>query len=160
MNQHKLGRGMAKRLQKMQKGELGHCGTRLITISRHKRGAWLGAGFAWILMLSLAGCAAPAPHIASSGGEAATARGVQATILAIRPVPPAAPQGSTAILTAMGAPAGQTTGESEIILRTDDGAILSVVQAESSGLAPGARVVVLTSPNLHLARPGYTTPTS
>jgi outer membrane lipoprotein SlyB len=60
----------------------------------------------------------------------------------------------------MGAPAGQTTGESEIILRTDDGAILSVVQAESSGLAPGARVVVLTSPNLHLARPGYTTPTS
>jgi hypothetical protein len=41
----------------------------------------------------------------------------------------------------------------EFIVRTDDGATLSVVQANTIGLHPGDRVVILRDASTRLARP-------
>ena len=151
---------MAKRLRRMQKAKPDHGGARLITISRKLRAGLFGTGFAALAAASLSGCAAPAPRVASPGPEAVVSGRVDATVLLIRPVPATTPQGSGAVLAAMGAPAGQTAGEAEVILRTDQGAVLSIVQSDTRGLMPGSRVVVLTSPRLQLARPGYASPAS
>lgn len=162
MNQHGPSLGLTERLRTMQKVELACHAERSITISRCGQRGWFGAGLAVLFAIALAGCGAPKPaSIAASAGQAAAKTApLRATILAVRPVPPAAPQGSGAILTAMGAAAVQGSGEAEIILRTDGGAILSVVQPVTSSLVPGARVVVLTSPSLHLVQPGHAAPMS
>ncbi len=159
---------MAKRLRAMQKAENGHGQGAMITMSRELAGGPLGLRFAslparvaaCVLMAALAGCAAPPPHIVAPGPEAVIPGRLEATVVAIRPVPPATPQGSGAVLAAMGAPAGQTDGNAEVILRTDQGSVLSIVQSGTVGLMPGARVVVVTSPRLQIVRPGYATPAS
>jgi hypothetical protein len=168
MNQHGESGGMAKRLRNVQKAEPARQTAGVITISRCGKNGRRGGGFVhkvasgagFALLLMVAACAAPAPGHVSPGPATVATGQMPATILAIRPVPTAAPQGSQAILIAMGAPAGQTAGESEIILRTDQGSVLSVVQEDTAGLAPGGRVVVLTTPSLRLARPGYSMPGS
>ncbi|MCB8883459.1 hypothetical protein ACELLULO517_24640 [Acidisoma cellulosilytica] len=132
----------------------------MITISRSLRAGVFGVGFAVPILGVLAGCAAPAPRVLSTEPEAAVAGRIDATIIAIRPVPPAAPQGGGAVLAAMGTQNGGGASETEIIVRTDQGNVLSVVQTDVTGLAAGARVVVLTSPRLRIARPGYATPVS
>lgn len=161
MNQQQGPAGVAERLRKMQKAERALCGRSMITFLRRRaHGVLSAAGI--VFGLALAGCAAPAPRIVSAGAGTVATGQLRATILEIRPVPPAAPQGSGAVLAALGASGsgGATAGESEVILRTDGGAVLSIVQADTVGLAAGERVVVDTQPRLHLARPGYSTPTS
>lgn len=159
---------MAKRLRAMQKAESGHGRHIMITISRGLSERPLGPRFASfsrriapLLVASLlAGCAAPAPRVVAPGPEAVIPGRIEATVVTIRPVPPATAQGSGAVLAAMGAPAGQTDGSAEFILRTDQGEVLSIVQPGMVGLTPGARVVVLTSPRLQIVRPGFSAPTS
>jgi len=152
----------------MQKAESGHGQGAMITMSREWPKGPSAAGLgrisahiaAFLVLAALTGCAAPAPRIVSPGPEAVVPGRVQATVIAVRPVPPATPQGSGAVLAAMGAPAGQTGGNAEIILRTDQGSVLSIVQSGAAGLTQGARVVVLTSPRLEIVRPGYAAPSS
>lgn len=159
---------MAKRLREMQKSESGHGRYAMITISRKAAFAPFGSRFpslparvaTFMVLGALAGCAAPAPRVVTHGPEVVVPARVEATVVAIRPVPPATPQGSGAVLAAIGAPAGQTDGNAEIILRTDQGSVLSVVQSGTVGLMPGGRVVVVTSPRLQIVRPGYATPAS
>lgn len=134
----------------------------MFTISRTVRARVFGIGFAGTLSGILAGCAAPAaaPPVVSAGTETIVTGRLIATIVVIRPVPAPAPQSGGAVLAAMGSTGAAAAGLSEIILRTDQGNVLSVVQADTTGLAPGGRVTVLTSPRLMIARPGYSTPTS
>jgi hypothetical protein len=132
----------------------------MITISRSLTASVFGIGFACLTAGILTGCAAPAPRVVAAVPDAVPTGRVDATIVAIRPVPPAAPQGGDAILAAMSAAGSPPAGQSEVILRTDQGTVLSIVQSDTVGLTVGARVVVLTSPRLQIARPGYSTPIS
>ncbi|MCB8876371.1 hypothetical protein [Acidisoma silvae] len=149
----------------MQKAKPSGSEDSIITISRDVRAGLVGTGFAFLgialaSLVGLAGCAAPAPRVVSvSPGSAATDR-LPATVLAIRPVPPAAPQGEGAILAAMGSTGSAPVDQAEVILRTAQGGIVSVVQSDMTGVTVGAHVVLLTVPRLQIARPGYTTPTS
>lgn len=82
------------------------------------------------------------------------------TILSMREV--TEPNGSASWRTALLAAAASTSAMNdsaaaqlvEFIVRADNGAILSVVQANNVGLRPGDRVVILHAGSTHLARPG------
>jgi outer membrane lipoprotein SlyB len=50
--------------------------------------------------------------------------------------------------------------ESEVVVRTDDGQTLSVVQPDPAGLVPGVRVEVVPGPTPHLVRPSLSSPAS
>ena len=60
-------------------------------------------------------------------------------VLAVRKVPPERLPALQALLAGGSPPAGENAF-SEFILRMDDGATISIVQAEGSGLVPGRRV--------------------
>lgn len=109
------------------------------------------------LGLLLAGCAAPtsAPQLSAAPGAAAP---LYATVAAVRPVPAAAAQTEGQLLASLGQPqaAGSGAGRSEVLVRTDDGQVLSVLASSTAGFAPGGRVVVLPGSPMRLGRPGLT----
>ncbi len=74
-------------------------------------------------------------------------------ILSMRPVPTPAPDGPPrAVLLAGGGSGGErATGES--IVRTDDGATLSIVQGNEAGFHAGDRAVILRGDRGRLAPP-------
>jgi hypothetical protein len=99
-------------------------------------------------LLALDGCAR---HATTAAVPVVPPAGVRCgTIAAIRPTgfaPPIASAGgvSLSILRAIGPvadPAAAQGGATEVIVRTDAGETISVVQGDASGLRPGERVVV------------------
>jgi outer membrane lipoprotein SlyB len=109
-----------------------------------------------LLLVGLAGCAATArgPAPASVALPAGGPRG--GTILSLRPVSAASTQVAS-IGTAIGAPvrpAADIGGSTEYIVQTDDGSVISVVQAGAAELHPGDRVTVLRDNAIRLVRAG------
>jgi len=111
------------------------------------------------LGLLLAGCAAPAsaPPLSAAPGASAP---LYATVAAVRPVPAASSQTAAQLLASLGQPQtpGSGAGRSEVLVRTDDGQVLSVLASSSAGFMPGSRVVVLPGTPMRLGRPGLTPP--
>jgi hypothetical protein len=103
-----------------------------------------------ITVCGATGCAAPAPPKI----EAAPASVPTATILSIRTVTTYASDGPLrAALPADAGPARPSSGLTEFIVRTDEGAMLSIVQANEAGFRSGDRVVILRDGTTRLARP-------
>lgn len=106
----------------------------------------------------LAGCAgtSPAPMTAP-----VVSAGQGGTVAAVRPVPAGAAQTEGQLLAALGQPqTAEAEARSEVLVRTDDGQVLSVLAPAAEGFAPGARVVILPGAPLRLGRPGLTAPAS
>jgi hypothetical protein len=104
-------------------------------------------------LIALAGCASPKP--AEVVAQPAPANG-SATILSMRTVqrnPAATPIRTVLLAESVGS---NDTGEAlvEFIVRTDDGAVLSIVQTNESGFRNGDRVVIVRDTRTHLTRPG------
>ncbi len=101
-------------------------------------------------LFSLAGCATHHGESAATPPSSAPAASIgYATIVAARQSGIEGTRILAAIgLTPMGAAAGR--GEVEFIVRTADGATLSVVQADRDNLRPGERVVVLSGARTRL----------
>jgi len=98
------------------------------------------------LLLAAASCAPGAPGPAT--GTSAAAIGA-ATVLAVRPIAPVAGSDAggwrAALLNSAGestAPAPPAASLAEFIVRVDDGATLSIVQANADGLRVGDRVTL------------------
>jgi outer membrane lipoprotein SlyB len=134
----------------------------MVTFLRACRRAvgWGGGAAAALVLLS--GCATSSHQaaLAPAGGAAGGLR--YATITAVRPVPSPAPASGGAILADLGL-GGKTLASAplaELLLRTDDGAVLSLVQPRAAEWVPGSRVLVLPGDRLTLVRPGYTPPAS
>jgi outer membrane lipoprotein SlyB len=111
-----------------------------------------------VVAAALAGCAPsnPAAPASNSTGQPAAPR--NGTILSMRNVTVPAGQGPLRKLLADSGdtqPVGASNAAqlTEFIVRTDEGATLSVVQANSLGLHPGDRVMILHDTGAHLARP-------
>jgi outer membrane lipoprotein SlyB len=100
-----------------------------------------------MLALALAACAAvprPSPTVALPETPGRPTGPAFGTVAAVRPITDAAGNGPEArILTAMGVAAPGGAVGAEIVVQTDDGQTLSVVQANAAGLAPGARVEIV-----------------
>ena len=126
-------------------------------------GGWRGAGPLAVLFL-LSGCASGGHQAALAPASAAMPAGGAryATITAVRPVPPPAAGSGGAILAVLGLGqgAGAAAPLAELLLRTDDGAVLSLVQPRAAEWVPGNRVLVLPGDRLTLVRPGFTEPAS
>jgi len=97
------------------------------------------------LLASLPGCAAPPAHpiqaAIAKAAPATTSRDF-GTILAVRPVPERDPQPVRVVLQQLGG-SGAASGTEEIIVRSDTGETLAVVQPDAPTLRPGARVAIL-----------------
>jgi outer membrane lipoprotein SlyB len=149
---------------------------RLRETQNYRAGVWRAASFTFtftfasalagasLLSFGLAGCAsrvAPASGaIAAVQAPAASNGPAYAIVDSVRPIAPGAnPQGD--ILTAMGvpAPAGGASA-CEILVWTEDGETLSVVQANAAGLRPGERVIVLPGAIPRLMVPQAASPAS
>ena len=118
-----------------------------------------GIGLPLAVGLLLASCAPSEPPILAPQAAAAVAPAgpasapayapTYATVAAVRPLPAAsaaAPGQDAAILTAMGLATtsrGVSRASAEIVVRTDGGETLSVVQPNLGDLAPGDRVLVV-----------------
>lgn len=160
---------MTERLPKLQEDRGPVSMSRRITSLR----GWASGRAAAGLLLSslslagLSGCAGHAPGTASLSspttvsGVAAPSGRTYATVAAVRPASPASTQGSGAILSAMGiSPNAGGSKESEVVVRMDDGRILSVLQADTAGLTPGTQVVIVPGATPRVVRPGLTAPAS
>jgi hypothetical protein len=79
---------------------------------------------------------------------------VAGRVLLLRPVNPTATEGllQAAMFEQAGGP--RQDAPVEFIVRTDDGATLSIVQDNGLGLRAGDRVVILRGDHARLARPG------
>jgi outer membrane lipoprotein SlyB len=111
---------------------------------------------------AIAGCA-PTRTAAPAPGAQAARPPVRGTILSMRTVsPPGDPAPWRAVLLAdagAASPASDGGGNSakssapvvEFIVHTDDGATLSVVQANDAALHPGDRVAILHDAETHLS---------
>jgi len=101
----------------------------------------------------LAACAptAPAPQLAA--GPPATA--VRARVVAVRALDGVS-TGQAPVLRAIGAHADATAtpgaAGTEIVLRTEDGRTVSVVQPDAAGLRPGDQVILQGAERVHVAR--------
>lgn len=112
---------------------------------------------ALLLLLAVAACApiarSPAPATSASPAANLPSGG---TILSMRPVAISSQQIASignAIGASLGGPdAGR--GSTEIIVRTNDGNVISVVQTDAAELHPGDRVNILRDGGLHLVRAG------
>ena len=115
-----------------------------ITLSRPRRA---GVGVSLVLALSLVGCAPARPPVIQPQATGAPTGPSYATVAAVRPIrtPGAgASDPGTAILDAMGVSREMAAGaSSEIVVRTDRGETLSVVQPSAANLTPGERVMVV-----------------
>jgi hypothetical protein len=138
---------MSERLHTAQKDRGAVWGAGLITFSGAKGSVLAMGGLGVLLMLSA--CATgKAPVLQPRDAGAGPAGPDYATVAAVRPINEGGSGGDARadILTAMGvsplAGAGQAA-PSEIVVRTDDGETLSVVQAGGAGFVPGERVTVV-----------------
>jgi outer membrane lipoprotein SlyB len=102
------------------------------------------------LALALSACAPTvrsSPTASMSGSPSGPTGPAYGTIAAVRAVIPMAGTAGDnpefQILTAMGVAAPGAAAGSEIVVQTDDGQALSVVQANPAGLAPGERVEIV-----------------
>jgi outer membrane lipoprotein SlyB len=107
----------------------------------------------FILLAGVAGCAPAKPPPPASVQPASVSAG---TILSMRTVAARASQDPlrTAMLTTGAAPNDGGRSLVEFIVRTDDGATLSIVQTNEPGFRSGDRVVIIRDDLTHLARPG------
>lgn len=107
-----------------------------------------------LLMLALAGCAAPkpAPAIAVGPAAATTAATGGGVIVALRPPAPDTPA-RRRVLAALGV-AAAPAGDAEVIVRADDGRPLSVMQHDSRALRAGERIALVGGPRTRIAPPG------
>jgi len=97
-----------------------------------------------VILLGLAGCAVSPPPAAPP------AAALRATIVAVRPVAPAA---DGPLLALLGAPSGAVVPVQarEFILRTEDGHILSIVQDDDGLLRAGQAVSVVAGARARLS---------
>ena len=103
------------------------------------------------LLACLAACAPKqpaAPAAAAVAAPSTQAAVPQATILAVREVPGIDPQPIRVLLGRLGA--AKSGIGTELILRADDGAVMSVVQAGASEFRAGQRVALVRGPKLTL----------
>jgi hypothetical protein len=106
--------------------------------------------------VALFGCAPAKPPILAPQAAVAPGGPAYATVATVRPIPAFAAAGGggqAAILAAMSIPQsamGTSGASSEIIVRTDGGETLSVVEPDSAGLALGERVIVVRGGLLRL----------
>ncbi len=113
------------------------------------RAVFRGGGVPVMAVLVLFGCAPAKPPILRPHAAAASDGAAYATVASVRPIRAFAVAGidpEAAILAAMSlspADMGTSDASSEIVVRTDGGETLSVVQPNSAGLAPGERVMVV-----------------
>ncbi|GAB0116442.1 hypothetical protein [Acidisoma sp. 7E03] len=130
----------------------------MFTSSRYR--ALPGVAALGLLAGLLGGCAGtPAPQAVAP--LASTGAGMGGTVAAVRPVPTAAAGTEGQLLAALGqAQTVSAPAQSEVLVRTDDGQVLSVLVPAAEEVAPGARVVVLPGAPLRLGRPGLTAPAS
>ena len=134
----------------------------MVKFSRACRRAvgWGGGAVAALVLLT--GCATGGHQAARApaGGPAGGAR--YATITAVRPVPSPAPASGGAILAdlGLGGKALASAPLAELVLRTDDGAVLSLVQPRAADWVAGSRVLLLPGDRLTLLRPGIAAPAS
>lgn len=101
-------------------------------------------GYSCALLITLAACATPAPPPAPvPEPHAAVKISEQGTVLAVRPVPQGNQQTARILLTSLGGAVASTDATNvEYIVRAQDGATISVVQADTTGLRPGDRVSI------------------
>jgi hypothetical protein len=154
---------MSDRLRHGQEGRGVVWSRAVITFSRARRG--LGAALtATALALALAGCvAAKQPLLRAPLAVMAPTGPAFATVSAVRAINETGTEAGSAsdprasILAAMGrSPIAAATGNVaavEIVVKTDDGQTLSVVQPDAGGLAPGQRVVVLPEGGRQMVAP-------
>jgi outer membrane lipoprotein SlyB len=105
-----------------------------------------------LLVLALAGCATPKPAPATAAGPAAsnaaaTGGGV---IVALRPLAPDTPA-RRRVLAALGVAVAPAADDVEVIVRTDDGRPLSVMQGGAGALRAGERVALVGGPRIRIA---------
>jgi outer membrane lipoprotein SlyB len=138
---------MSGRLPKEQKGRDGVRRDGAFTFARVASGPF---PVAVALALALSACAAvsrPSPTAARPETPVGPTGPAFGTVATVRPLTLAA--GATGnspeaqILTAMGVGAPVGAAGSEIVVQTDDGQTLSVVQANPAGLARGERVEIV-----------------
>jgi outer membrane lipoprotein SlyB len=107
----------------------------------------------FVLLAGAAGCAPAKPPSPAAVQPASVSTG---TILSMRAVAARASQDPlrAAMLTTGGSPNDGGRSLVEFIVRTDDGATLSIVQTNEPGFRSGDRVVIIRDDQTHLARPG------
>jgi outer membrane lipoprotein SlyB len=125
-----------------------------------------------LLACGLAGCASGVrPAMPAAPAVASAASGPkEGTVAAVRPIAPLPAESGVApgadpagaILAAMGVAAAPSGGRAltEIIVQTNDGQTLSVVQPNAAGLVSGAQVVLLPGPLPRLVKRGTASPAS
>lgn len=114
-------------------------------------------------LLVLAGCAArteppPAPKAQAAPVPKAQAApvpaGVPGVILAMRPVAPENPEPAHILLAGLGTPDAFAHGQVfEFIVRTDSGAMISIVQPRTGGLHAGEHVSILRGAETRIDAP-------
>lgn len=107
----------------------------------------------FVLLAGVAGCAPAKPAPPAAVQPASVSAG---TILSMRSVAARASQDPlrSAMLTAGASPNDGGRALVEFIVRTDDGATLSIVQTNEPGFRTGDRVVIMRDDLTHLTRPG------
>jgi outer membrane lipoprotein SlyB len=112
------------------------------------------------VMAAISGCApthAPAPPVISTAAPNATATGTIVSMRKASAQPSSSPWRSVLLADAATTRATNDAaggGLVEFIVRTSDGTIISIVQANDVGFHAGDRVVILRDGQTHLARPG------
>jgi outer membrane lipoprotein SlyB len=105
----------------------------------------------FVLLAGVAGCAPARPPPAAVQSASVS----EGTILSMRAVAAHASQDPLrAAMVTTGAPNDGGRSLMEFIVRTDDGATLSIVQMNEPGFRTGDRVVIMRDDLTHLARPG------
>ena len=119
------------------------------------RRIWQGVAISAAAM-ALGGCGARTP--AAGAANAAAGGPTLATVVAVRPAPPA--EARSFVLAALGAGAtgGGADTACEVILRDAGGHILSVMQPQSGAVRVGEQVLVVPGPHTRLARAGSPPP--
>jgi outer membrane lipoprotein SlyB len=106
----------------------------------------------FIMLSGIAGCAPAKPPPPAAVQPASVSTG---TILSMRAVAARASQDPLrAAMLTTGASPNDSSRSVEFIVRTDDGATLSIVQTNEPGFRTGDRVVIMRDDLTHLARPG------
>ena len=120
--------------------------------------AQLGCAAALLTASLLTGCAPTRPPVVMQQSAVAPAGPAYATVVAVRDIPASGAGGNnprSAVLTAMGlAQTAEQGASSEIVVRTEDGAALSVVEPDAANpaanLKVGAKVMVVRGGLLRL----------
>jgi outer membrane lipoprotein SlyB len=113
-----------------------------------------------LAMVVFVGCAQPATNPVPATATARPIASAEGTILSMRPIAvrsDRAPWRIALIADASAATAITADGNielTEFIVRTGDGATISIVQPDAPGFRPGDRIVILRNGPARIARPG------